>query len=174
MTLKHSLFDEGICSWYSASLIHEEWKPGLHSSRGKLALSLAVTMQAKAYLELIQREGVSIINFQTPYLLGDGPILFWHLSWALLRANGKCCYCLNQASLFQGQSIFPGNRVGRACTQARESASQWPEGVSILWTETQKTVRTASSFCKGTQKSSDISWPHNGLFMISHYLVFIV
>ena len=67
-------------------------------------------MQAKAYLELIRGVGgvVSIINFQTPYLLEDGPILFWHLPWGLLRANGKCCYCVNQASLFQGQSIFPG------------------------------------------------------------------
>lgn len=64
------------------------------------------------FRNFIYREGTNIINLLIPYQLGtpvDGP---WFLLAVVLdsfRAHKTCCYCINQVTVFQGQSRIFGN-----------------------------------------------------------------
>lgn len=47
----------------------------------------------------------------------DGPMLLWQLPWVLFRTHRMYCYCINQSTVFQGQSSILGNTPSHLGTE---------------------------------------------------------
>lgn len=82
--------------------------PGLHGDKGEFELRQMRNPHKPAYVRtLSQRMEASVIRLPVPHQLGalvGGLRPLWQLPWALLRAHRTCHYCINQVTVFGGQS----------------------------------------------------------------------
>lgn len=71
-----------------------------------------MSTHTRAYLEPSVRGGGQCNQFARPHRLGtpvDGPRPLWQLTRPCLENTGHGCYCINQVTVFQGQSGILGN-----------------------------------------------------------------
>lgn len=154
----HCLFDEGICTCYSACLIPYWWQSDLLGNRKAWTRPQGESAQTKADLEpsLRRRDQCKqFVNFSLIGNSGDDPRLLWQLLWTLFTIHRTCWYCINQDTVFQGLPAILSNvpqhpeatvatlpvypicciycRVScQAHTWARESVPHFQEGKGLL------------------------------------------
>ena len=82
--------------------------PGFHGDKGEFELCQMRSPHKPGYVRtLSQRTEASIIRLPVPHQLGalvGGLRLLWQLPWALQRTHRTCHYCINQVTVFWGQS----------------------------------------------------------------------